>query len=197
MRRLLVLFYVFCLPLFLFAVEKGNKLTIDLSKIPDSAWCYPLPGAKVISPYGGKRRNHSGVDIKTVPNDPIYAVFDGEVTMSQVYYGYGNCIIIKHANGLETLYSHNSKNLVKVGDIVKCGQKIALTGRTGRATTEHLHFEIRVNGRHYNPDMIFDHKTHQLKKTTVTFFKGANVSKSTKRTFKKRQNKTKRSRRRK
>ena len=117
--------------------------------------------------------------------------------MSQVYYGYGNCIVIKHSNGLETLYSHNSKNLVKVGDMVKCGQKIALTGRTGRATTEHLHFEIRVDGRHYNPDMIFDHKTHQLKKTKVTFSKGVNVSKSTKRTAKKRRNNTKKLRRRK
>ena len=146
MRRRLVLLILASLPLFSFAAEKSAKLTIDLSKIPDSEWCYPLPGAKVISPYGGKRRNHSGVDLKTVPNDPIYAVFDGEVTMSQVYYGYGNCIVVKHPNGLETLYSHNVKNLVKVGDKVKCGQKIALTGRTGRATTEHLHFEIRVNG---------------------------------------------------
>jgi murein DD-endopeptidase MepM/ murein hydrolase activator NlpD len=197
MRRHLVLLFLVCLPLFSFAAEKGSQLTIDFSKVPDNAWCYPLPGAKVISPYGGKRRNHSGVDIKTVPNDPIYAVFDGEVTMSQVYYGYGNCIVIKHPNGLETLYSHNAKNLVKVGDMVKCGQKIALTGRTGRATTEHLHFEIRVNGRHYNPDMIFDHKTHQLRKKKVTFSKGTSASKSTKRTAKKRQNKTKKSRRRK
>ena len=113
MRRYFILLILFCLSLFTFAAEKGSALTVDLSKIPDSAWCYPLPGAKVISPYGGKRRNHSGVDIKTVPNDPIYAVFGGEVTMSQVYYGYGNCIVIKHPNGLETLYSHNSKNLVK------------------------------------------------------------------------------------
>ena len=88
MRRHLVLLILFCLPLFSYAAEKGSKLTIDFSKIPDNAWCYPLPGAKVISPYGGKRRSHSGVDIKTVPNDPIYAVFDGEVTMSQVWKHY-------------------------------------------------------------------------------------------------------------
>ena len=98
---------------------------------------------------------------------------------------------------METLYSHNSKNLVKVGDKVKCGQKIALTGRTGRATTEHLHFEIRVNGRPYNPDMIFDHKTRQLKKTKVTFSKGTKATKTTKRSTKKRRNNTKKSRRRK
>jgi len=118
-------------------------------------WAFPLPGAKVISGYGGAR-HHKGVDLKTKPNDAIYAAFDGVVTRSSPYSGYGNCIIVKHNNGLETLYSHNSKNLVRVGDKVKAGQKIALTGRTGRATTEHLHFETIVNGRKVNPSTIFD-----------------------------------------
>lgn len=155
----------------------GSKFTLNLSNISDKEWCYPLPGAKVISPYGPRGgRMHSGVDLKTKPSDPIYAAFDGVVTMSQVYSGYGNCVVLRHANGLETLYSHNVKNLVKVGDQVKCGQKIALTGRTGRATTEHLHFEVRVNGRHYNPNIIFDHTTRQLKKGQVTFFKNGKVS---------------------
>ena len=150
----------------------GSKFTLNLSGIPEGEWCYPLPGAKVISPYGGRGgRQHTGTDLKTKPNDPIYAAFEGEVTMSQVFYGYGNCIVIRHANGLETLYSHNSKNLVKVGDRVKCGQKIALTGRTGRATTEHLHFEVRVGGKPYNSNMIFDHNTHKLLNGSVTFYK--------------------------
>jgi len=150
----------------------GSKFTLNLSGIPEGEWCYPLPGAKVISPYGGRGgRQHTGTDLKTKPNDPIYAAFEGEVTMSQVFYGYGNCIVIRHANGLETLYSHNSKNLVKVGDRVKCGQKIALTGRTGRATTEHLHFEVRVGGKPYNSNMIFDHSTHKLLSGSVTFYK--------------------------
>ena len=127
--------------------------------------CYPLPGAKVISPYKNNRgsHRHTGVDLKTNPNDPIYAVYDGVVTMSKNYYGYGKCIIIKHADGMETLYSHNSKNYVKEGDKVKCGQKIALTGRTGRATTEHLHFEVRKNGKAVNPMPLLEKlskKTH-------------------------------------
>lgn len=131
---------------------------------PDSSqwWCYPLPGAKVISPYGG-RRHHSGTDIKTKANDNILAAFDGEVVFSGKYYGYGNLIRIKHENGLETYYSHNSKNLVKVGDMVKAGQIIALTGRTGRATTEHLHFETRVNGKHVNSNKYFDHDQHSIR----------------------------------
>lgn len=156
---------------------KNSKFTIDLSQYDDDKWCYPLPGAKVISGYGRRgRRGHSGVDLKTKPNDNIYAVFDGVVTMSQRFAGYGNCIIIRHANGLETLYSHNSKNLVKVGDHVLVGQKIALTGRTGRATTEHLHFEVRVNGRHYNPNILFNHTTHKLQLHKLTFTKGGGVS---------------------
>ena len=115
--------------------------------------CYPLPGAKVISPYKNNRgsHRHTGVDLKTKANDPIYAVGDGVVTMSKNYSGYGKCIIIKHADGTETLYAHNSKNYVKEGEKVKTGQMIALTGRTGRATTEHLHFEVRKNGKPVNP----------------------------------------------
>ena len=115
--------------------------------------CYPLPGAKVISPYKNNRgsHRHTGVDLKTKANDPIYAVGDGVVTMSKNYSGYGKCIIIKHADGTETLYAHNSKNYVKEGEKVKSGQQIALTGRTGRATTEHLHFEVRKNGKPVNP----------------------------------------------
>ena len=127
-------------------------------------WCYPLPGAKVISPYGSRGgRSHSGTDLKTKPNDNILAAFDGEVVFSDNYHGYGNLIRIKHANGLETYYSHNSKNLVKVGDHVKAGDVIALTGRTGRATTEHLHFETRINGQSVNSARFFDHDTHQLR----------------------------------
>ena len=127
-------------------------------------WCYPLPGAKVISPYGSRGgRSHSGTDLKTKPNDNILAAFDGEVVFSDNYHGYGNLIRIKHANGLETYYSHNSKNLVKVGDRVKAGDVIALTGRTGRATTEHLHFETRINGQSVNSARFFDHDTHQLR----------------------------------
>ena len=118
---------------------------------------FPLPGAKVISPYGKRGgRTHSGVDLKTKPGDKIYAAFEGEVVFSDVYHGYGNYIRIKHPNGLETCYSHNSKNLVKKGDYVKAGQVIALVGQTGRATTPHLHFEVRINGKTRNPANYFD-----------------------------------------
>lgn len=144
-------------------------------------WCYPLPGAKVISPYGSRGgRSHSGTDLKTKPNDNILAAFDGEVVFSGSYYGYGNLVRIKHANGLETYYSHNSKNLVKVGDHVKAGDIIALTGRTGRATTEHLHFETRINGQHVNSNRFFNHDTHQLRADAFHSTKDGYMAKSAK-----------------
>ena len=153
-----------------------NTFKLDLRNIEEQHWAYPLPGAKVISPYGGKRR-HSGVDLKTRPNDEIVSAFNGIVTQSGPYYGYGNCIRIRHAYGFETLYSHQSKNLVKVGDKVKAGQVIGLTGRTGRATTEHLHFEVFFKGCRINPAVVFDHLNRQLQQTTLTLSKNGNVKK--------------------
>ena len=151
-----------------------NTFRLDLEKIEAKAWAYPLPDAKVISPYGGKRR-HSGVDLKTKPNDEIVAAFDGVVVASGPYFGYGNCIRIKHAYGLETLYSHQSKNFVKKGDKVKAGQVIGLTGRTGRATTEHLHFEMSFGGRRLDPAIVFDHSNYKLKAATLHLTKGKGV----------------------
>lgn len=121
------------------------------------SWHFPLPGAKVISPYGPRGgRQHTGVDLKTKPKDKIYAAYAGEVIFSGKFSGYGNLVRIKHDNGLETYYAHNSKNLVKKGDHVKAGQVIALVGQTGRATTPHLHFETRIKGKPQNPSKYFD-----------------------------------------
>ncbi len=155
--------------------ENSETFKLDLMRLESQTWSYPLPDSKVISPYGG-RRNHAGVDLKTTPNDNVLAAFDGVVTRSSPYAGYGNCIVIKHSYGLETLYSHQSKNLVKVGDKVKAGQVIGLTGRTGRATTEHLHFEVHFKGRRFDPALIFDHVNRSLQQSTLTLNKSGRVS---------------------
>lgn len=127
-------------------------------------WYFPLPGAKVISDYGHRNgRQHTGIDLKTKDKDKIYAAFDGEVVWSKPSSGYGNLVRIKHANGLETYYAHNTKNLVKQGEKVKAGQAIALTGQTGRASTPHLHFETRVEGKPRNPSIYFDFARQQLR----------------------------------
>lgn len=141
--------------------DKSNHIYLHLDSLKDHEYAFPLPGGKVISAYG-TRGGHSGTDIKTCAKDTIRAAFDGVVRMSKPYYAYGNIVVIRHANGLETLYSHNFKNLVKAGDVVKAGQAIGLTGRTGRATTEHVHFETRINGQHFNPNLIFDLKERTI-----------------------------------
>lgn len=145
---------------------KSNKFIIEFNRLGIKDWCFPLPGAKVISEYGSAsgRKAHAGIDLKTKPNDTIRAAFRGTVRLAKVYGAYGNVIVIRHINGLETVYSHNTKNLVKPGDMVRAGDPIALVGRTGRATTEHLHFEVRINGEHVNPHIIFNMKERALKK---------------------------------
>lgn len=155
-------------------MANDNSLIIDLALITEEDYAFPLPGAKVISPYAGRRRHHSGVDLKTYANDTIVAAFDGIVRMAKPYAAYGNVVVIRHYNGLETVYSHNSKNLVKAGDRVKAGDAVGLTGRTGRATTEHLHFEVRINGQHFNPNEVFDLENRKLLKTCLVATKAGN-----------------------
>ncbi len=156
--------------------NNGSMLSLDLKKIEEQHWSYPLPGAHVISPYGGRGgRSHAGVDIKTRPNDKVLAAFDGVVTQSGPYFGYGNYIVIRHAFGFSTCYSHQSKNFVKVGQKVKAGEVIGLTGQTGHATTPHLHFEIRFCGRTIDPSIFFDHANHTLKARVLNVQKGRRV----------------------
>jgi murein DD-endopeptidase MepM/ murein hydrolase activator NlpD len=111
----------------------------------------------VISKFGPRRgRMHTGTDIKKVKGDTIYAAYDGQVTMAKYYYGYGNLVVLDHGHSLETYYSHLSKCLVKPGEPIKIGEPIGLAGATGRATTTHLHFEIREEGKPYDAEMVFD-----------------------------------------
>ncbi len=157
-------------------LAKNMTFQLDLQGISKEHWSYPLAGAKVISPYGGRGgRGHAGVDIKTRANDEIVAAFDGVVTQSGPYFGYGNYIVIRHAYGFSTCYSHQSRNFVKKGDKVKAGQVIGLTGQTGRATTPHLHFEVRFKGRAINPNLLFDHTNHQLRAKVLTLSRNGSV----------------------
>lgn len=148
-------------------VEQSLTIELPLEDIPDTEYSFPLPGGKVISPYGRGRGRHSGIDIKTYAKDTIRSAFNGVVRMSKPYSAYGNVVVVRHDFGLETIYSHNFKNLVHCGDTVKAGQPIALTGRTGRASTEHLHFETRVNGQHFDPNIIFNMKEQTLNRQRI------------------------------
>lgn len=120
----------------------------------------PIEQDFITSKFGKRRnRNHNGIDIKAYRGDTIYSAFGGKVRV--VKYeprGYGNVVVIRHWNGLETIYAHLSKQIVKVNDVVEAGQPIGLAGNTGRSTGTHLHFETRFCGIAINPLEIFSFK---------------------------------------
>lgn len=98
---------------------------------------------------------HKGVDLGAKFGVNVYATADGEVIFAGWNGGYGNVVIISHGYGFTTLYAHNSKLLVKIGDNVKRGQALAKTGSTGRSTGPHVHYEVKVNGKNVNPAKYF------------------------------------------
>jgi murein DD-endopeptidase MepM/ murein hydrolase activator NlpD len=124
--------------------------------VPDFAdalttFIWPTDGA-ITSSFGRRRLGwHRGIDIKGDRGEPIIAAAPGVVVVSGVEPRYGRVVKIEHEHGFTTVYAHNDDNLVEVGDWVIAGQRIASIGRTGRATSFHLHFEIRREGRVYNP----------------------------------------------
>jgi len=113
---------------------------------------WPVRGP-VISRFGSHRFSgrHDGVDIKAPRGTPIHAAAPGTVTFSGRQSSYGRIVKIAHADGLSTVYAHNSANLVRTGDHVKAGTVIGAVGHTGRATTNHVHFEVRRKGVAKNP----------------------------------------------
>lgn len=137
---------------------------------------YVMPHKGIItSPYGYRKRfgrMHKGVDIGIRSNDTIYAAFDGKVRLTAYEgRGYGNYVIIRHPNGLETVYGHLNKHLVKPDDVVRAGDPIGLGGSTGRSTGPHLHFETRFMGYAINPSAIFDFANHTTHTDEYTFSK--------------------------
>lgn len=137
---------------------------------------YHMPHmGKLTSNYGYRAkfgRMHKGVDIGIRSNDTIYAAFDGKVRLTAYEAkGYGNYVILRHPNGLETVYGHLNKALVKPDQVVRAGQPIGLGGSTGRSTGPHLHFETRFMGYAINPSAIFDFANHTTHTDTYTFSK--------------------------
>ena len=131
----------------------------------DSLGDYHVPQTgRVTSKFGIRwGRSHQGVDISIPIGMPLYAAFDGKVRVSTQMKGYGQIIIIRHDNGLETFYGHMSRRDVASGDIVHAGDIIGLSGNTGRSTGPHLHFETRYNGLAFDPQRIVNFDNGDLK----------------------------------
>ena len=150
-------------------VEVPQTAVIDVSK-------FAMPHAGyVTSPYGYRRRfrrMHKGIDLKAFTGDTIYAAFDGKVRITNYERrGYGNYIVIRHTNDLETVYAHLSKVLTEENQVVRAGDPIGLAGNTGRSFGSHLHFETRYMGYAINPAAIFDFPNQTTHTDQYTFDK--------------------------
>lgn len=154
-----------------------DKYVIDLT-----GFCMPTTHDRITDVFGyrpRRRRSHYGLDVKVYIGDTIRAAFDGKVRIVKDQgrrRGYGKYVVIRHDNGLETVYGHLSKQLVKPDQLVRAGDPIALGGNTGRSTGSHLHFETRFLGIPLNPALLFDFEKQDIVADTYTFQKAGTSS---------------------
>lgn len=151
--------------------EWRNSIVHYNSAMPDSFRInlrnsvMPTLNTKITDVFGyrpSRKRVHQGLDIKVKTGDTIYAAFDGKVRITAYQRrGYGHYVVIRHNNGIETLYAHLSKKLVKVNHNVKAGDPIGLGGNTGRSSGSHLHFETILMGKSIDPAAMFDFKNQR------------------------------------
>lgn len=150
--------------------EWDNRYAHKRTQMPDTFkidlrhFCMPTPSRVVTSNFGNRwGRPHKGLDIKVYIGDTIRAAFSGKVRIVRYEAGgYGKYIVIRHPNGLETIYCHLSKQLVSENQSVKAGEVIGLGGNTGRSTGSHLHFETRLCGVALNPALMFDFRNQDV-----------------------------------
>lgn len=146
-----------------------ESYSIDLT-----GFCMPTTQTRITSPFGPRRRRmHNGLDVKVYVGDTIRSAFDGKVRIVRTERrGYGQYVVIRHDNGLETVYGHLSKQLVKENQLVKAGEVIGLGGNTGRSTGSHLHFETRFLGIPINPALLFNFPNQDIVADTYNFKRG-------------------------
>lgn len=152
-----------------------NPYGVSLNDLPQqwSIWCvdsldqYSCPFIGKIhnrGKFGPRRgRRHQGIDLPLKVGDPIRAAFCGKVRISKYWGSFGNLVVIRHENGLETFYAHLSKRSVEVGEWVNAGDVIGLGGSTGRSTGPHLHFETRYKGFAFDPQWLIDFESGELR----------------------------------
>jgi murein DD-endopeptidase MepM/ murein hydrolase activator NlpD len=145
---------------------KEDSVCLDLVLPEGNPFVLPYRGP-LTSLFGWRKyRPHYGTDINLETGDTIVSCFDGMVRVSKYYRGYGNCVIVRHNNGLETVYAHMSKLLVESGEKVNAGTVLGLGGNTGHSYGSHLHFEIRYLGQAFDAQDFIDFEKGELKSTT-------------------------------
>lgn len=152
------------------APEESLPDLMNLLMASDSLGTYTAPISGIVtSNYGWRdKRMHKGIDIDLNKGDKVMAAFDGKVRIARRQNGYGNVVIIRHFNGLETVYAHLSKIKVKAGDVVTSGTVVGLGGMTGHATGTHLHFEVRFKGHALNPANLISFTENKIYSDTLT-----------------------------
>ena len=139
-----------------------DEITIRLLK-NDEKFCFPVKNI-ITSPYGWRwNRPHRGVDIRLRMGEPVHCAFNGVVRIARPMGAYGNLVVVRHYNGLETVYGHLSKINVKPMQVVAAGQVLGLGGSTGRSTGPHLHFEVRFQYEPFDPEWILDFSNYTLR----------------------------------
>jgi murein DD-endopeptidase MepM/ murein hydrolase activator NlpD len=143
--------------------KKRDTTVINLTDEESCGYFHPIEGhiTSQFGPRGG--RYHYGIDIKLQTGDSVYCAFDGAVRIAQRSKTYGNVVVVRHKNGLETLYAHLEKISVEVGENIYAGEVIGLGGNTGRSTGSHLHFEVRFKGEPINPNDLICFSDYKLK----------------------------------
>jgi len=148
---------------------KEDSVVIELTC--ESGFVLPYRGP-LTSLFGWRKyRPHYGTDINLETGDTVVSSFDGMVRVARPYHGYGNCVIVRHNNGLETVYAHLSKILVESGQLVHAGAVLGLGGNTGHSYGSHLHFEIRYLGQALDTQDFIDYEKGELKSTTFVLRK--------------------------
>lgn len=161
----------------------------DLTQMPETvefllthgfAEDFRMPcSGRVTSEFGPRwGRHHNGIDLDLETGDAVFAAFEGKVRIARYSSSYGYVVVIRHYNGLETIYAHLSKLKVKPNDVIKAGEILGLGGSTGRSTGSHLHFEVRYKGHPLNPREMVDFMSRRLKSHTFiidkTYFSSSN-----------------------
>ncbi|WKZ67832.1 MAG: M23 family metallopeptidase [Flavobacteriales bacterium] len=142
-----------------------DTLCLHLS-VRDDDHALPCPG-HLTSPFGPRKgRMHYGLDLKLQKGDPVVCAFPGMVRISKYNKTFGHVVVVRHHNGLETLYAHLSKRLVQPGQVIAAGDTLGLGGNTGRSYGSHLHFEVRFLDQPIDPALIFDVENGTLKART-------------------------------
>jgi len=152
-------------------IFKCDSVILTLIQFNDNNFVLPYRG-NLTSLFGWRKyRPHYGTDIDLETGDEVVSAFDGMVRLAKYYQGYGNCVIIRHNNGLETVYAHLSRILVESGQKLDAGTIIGLGGNTGHSYGSHLHFEIRYLGQALDTQDFIDFENGILKSNTFVLRK--------------------------